>query len=152
MRVFINFIWGKYIKRWLGPIIQNRTGGFSLSGTGSHPFTMQNTMDDFPKTISGHNLWLWLECPTKVMSTQLSYNLKGILFSGIPHLPIVFALQVARWQVVGGTKKPFTLYLGNIGFCLFSAVSPHQYVTLLFTPWSHWIKIWDLCYKILIQG
>ena len=38
-----------------------------------------------------------------------------MLFSGIPRLPIVFALRVARWQVAGATKSPLVFYIVKWG-------------------------------------
>ena len=67
-------------------------------------------MVDFQNTIFGHNFWL--ECPTKVISTQLSYILNA-LFRDTPHAYSfctsggqvagghVATWQVARWQLAG---------------------------------------------------
>ena len=63
----------------------------------THPPTLQCKIQwaISQKTIFGHNFWR--ECPTKVISTQLSYILNA-LFRDTP-LALVFAFQVARWQV-----------------------------------------------------
>ena len=58
-------------------------------------------MVDFQNTIFGHNFWL--ECPTKVISTQLSYILKA-LFRDTP-LAYSFCTSGAGGQVAGITKK-----------------------------------------------
>ena len=67
------------------------------------------------KIISGYNFWL--ECPTKVRSTQLSHIFKALIrATPLAHRFCISGSrwqvaggQVVRWQVAGG-KKTITYY------------------------------------------
>ena len=53
-------------------------------------------MVDFQNTIFGHNFWL--ECPTKVISTQLSYILNALFRD----TPLAYSFSTSGGQVAGG--------------------------------------------------